>query len=62
MGKEKRPLHRQVAVSISTISTPSIETSQSQSLEAQDDIVLRRSSNYPQGVLVGHDWFDFLVA
>ncbi|XP_069973806.1 WD repeat and FYVE domain-containing protein 3 isoform X2 [Penaeus vannamei] len=50
LGKEKRPLHRQVAVSISTISTPSIETSQSQSLEAQDDIVLRRSSNYPQGV------------
>ncbi|XP_045600783.1 WD repeat and FYVE domain-containing protein 3 isoform X4 [Procambarus clarkii] len=49
-SKEKRPLHRQVAVSISTTSTPSIEASHSQSLEAHDDIVLRRSSNYPQGV------------
>ncbi|XP_068245244.1 WD repeat and FYVE domain-containing protein 3 isoform X2 [Palaemon carinicauda] len=49
-SKEKRPLHRQVAVSVSTISTPSIEASQSQSMESHDDIVLRRSSNYPSGV------------
>ncbi|KAG7173359.1 WD repeat and FYVE domain-containing protein 3-like [Homarus americanus] len=49
-GKEKRPLHRQIAVSISTSSTPSIEASHSQSLEAHDDIILRRSSNFPQGV------------
>ncbi|KAK3895111.1 hypothetical protein Pcinc_001157 [Petrolisthes cinctipes] len=50
MGKEKRPLHRQVAMSVSTNSSGSMET-HSPSLEAHDDIVLRRSSNYPQGVL-----------
>ncbi|XP_050700499.1 WD repeat and FYVE domain-containing protein 3-like isoform X2 [Eriocheir sinensis] len=47
--KEKRPLHRQVAMSVSSASTHSMD-SQTKSLEAQDDIVLRRSSHYPQGV------------
>ncbi|KAK7077189.1 WD repeat and FYVE domain-containing protein 3 [Halocaridina rubra] len=49
-SKEKRPLHRQVAVSVSTISSSSMETTQTQSLEAHDDIVLRRSNNFPPGV------------
>lgn len=51
VGKEKRPLHRQVAMSVSTNSSGSMET-HSPSLEAHDDIVLRRSSNYPQGSLL----------
>lgn len=50
--KEKRPLHRQVAMSVSSASTHSMESTQTKSLEAQDDIVLRRSSHYPQGVYI----------
>ncbi|XP_076043582.1 WD repeat and FYVE domain containing 3 bchs isoform X2 [Oratosquilla oratoria] len=46
--KEKRALHRQPALQGSCSSGQSLE--QSQSMEAQDDMVLRRSSNYPLGV------------
>ncbi|XP_063865461.1 WD repeat and FYVE domain-containing protein 3-like isoform X1 [Scylla paramamosain] len=48
--KEKRLLHRQVAMSVSSASTHSMDSTQTKSLEAQDDIVLRRSSHYPKGV------------
>lgn len=50
--KEKRPLHRQVAMSVSSASTHSMESTQTKSLEAQDDIILRRSSHYPQGLYI----------
>lgn len=59
--KEKRPLHRQVAMSVSSASTHSMESTQAKSLEAQDDIVLRRSSHYPQGAYISFVTSCFLM-